>query len=125
MDENQSWVTCFLTQILIAYRQSAFPGKGIDYTRLFQAVEDFERPLHPESFLKDGNNWAPLSVLRDLMSQCERISGCADIAYRAARAFLNPHESQIPSLFAIIVRALNDVRSTLIYSTVWGAVQTS
>ncbi|MEK7280622.1 MAG: sigma 54-interacting transcriptional regulator, partial [Nitrospirota bacterium] len=63
--------------------------------------------------------------LRELLLQCERISGRKDIAYHAAREYFDPGKKQFPSLFEIIVRVLNDVRSMLIFSDLWASVQTN
>ena len=88
-------------------------------------MEGFERPSDPESFLTDANNWAPLAVLRELELQCEKISGKKDVAYHAAKAYFTPGKRHLPSLIEIIVQVLNDVRSTLIFSSLWGAAQTN
>ena len=98
---------------------------GIDYPGLFREAEGVEAPSDPESFIKDVTNWVPLSVLRELLLQCERISGRKDIAYHAAREYFDPGKKQFPSLFEIIVRVLNDVRSMLIFSDLWASVQTN
>jgi transcriptional regulator with PAS, ATPase and Fis domain len=124
--DKQPWVTCYLSDILLAYVQELPQTKGaIDYLALFRGIEEFETPLHPESFLVDVNNWVPLSVLRELEIQCERISGRKDVAYHAARAYFTPGKKQLPSLFEIIVQVLNDVRSVLSFANIWGSSQTN
>ncbi len=126
LEEIQPWITCHLTEILLEYIKETNPGKDvIDYDSLFSGVEGFERPSDPESFLTDANNWAPLSVLRHLALQCERISGKKDVAYHAAKAYFTPGKWHLPSLIEIIVKVLNDVRSTLIFSSLWGSAQTN
>jgi hypothetical protein len=124
---QQSWCSCFLPNILARYMmEKTMNGKtGIDYPGLFREAEGVEAPSDPESFIKDVTNWVPLSVLRDLLIQCERISGRKDIAYHAAREYFDPGKKQFPSLFEIIVRVLNDVRSMLIFSDLWASVQTN
>lgn len=124
-EEKQAWATCFFTDILLAYLEETFGKNHIDYPGLFRGIEGFETPADPESFLKDVNNWVPLAILRDLLIECEKISGKKDFAYHAARAYFEPGKKQLPSLFEIIVRILNDVRSVLISANLWGAVQTS
>lgn len=125
-EENQPWITCHLTEILLNYIKGTNPGKDvIDYGSLFSGAEGFERPSDPESFLTDANNWAPLAVLRELELQCEKISGKKDVAYHAAKAYFTPGKRHLPSLIEIIVQVLNDVRSTLIFSSLWGAAQTN
>lgn len=126
MEEKQPWVTCFFTDILLGYlEETGGKESAIDFHNLFRGVEGFEMPPNPESFLKDVTNWVPLAVLRELMLQCERISGKRDFAYHAGRAYFTPGRKQLPSLFEIIVRVLNDVRSVLICSNLWGSVQTN
>jgi hypothetical protein len=105
--EKQPWVTCYLTDILLSHVKEANKGKNvIDYPALFRGIEGFETPADPESFLTDVNNWVPLTVLRDLELQCEKISGRKDIAYHAAKAYFNPDKKELPSLFEIIVQVL-------------------
>lgn len=123
---NQPWCSCFLPNILARYMEKTMYGKtSIDYPALFREIDGVEAPSDPESFIKDVTNWVPLSVLRELLLQCERISGRKDIAYHAAREYFDPGKKQFPSLFEIIVRVLNDVRSMLIFSDLWASVQTN
>jgi transcriptional regulator with PAS, ATPase and Fis domain len=124
--DKQPWVTCYLSDILLSYVQELPQAKGaIDYSALFRDSEGFETPTDPESFLADVNNWVPLSVLRELEIQCERISGKKDVAYHAARAYFTPGKKQLPSLFEIIVQVLNDVRSVLSFANIWASSQTN
>jgi DNA-binding NtrC family response regulator len=122
--DNQPWVTCHLSEMLLSYVKAQEKG-AIDYTSLFQAVEGFEIPADPESFLTDPSNWIPLAALRELEWQCEKLTGQKDVAYHAARAYFTPGQRPLPSLFEIIVRVLNDVRSALIFANLWGAAQTN
>ncbi len=125
-EEKQHWATCFFTDILLSHlEKTAGKLNTIDFASLFSAVEGFDNPPDPERFLRDVNNWVPLPILRDLLTQCEKISGRKDFAYHAARAYFDPGQKQLPSLFEIIIRVLNDVRSVVICSNLWGAVQTS
>jgi hypothetical protein len=106
--------------------EETFGGStGIDYPGLFRGIEGFETPSDPEGFLKDVNNWIPLTILRDLLSRCERISGRMDFAYHAARAYFDPVKKDVLSPFKIIFQVLNDVRSVFICSHLWAAVQTN
>jgi DNA-binding NtrC family response regulator len=122
--DNQPWVTCHLSDMLLSYVKSQAKG-AIDCAALFQAVEGFETPADPESFLTEPGNWIPLAVLRELEWQCEKTTGQKDVAYHAARAYFTPGRRPLPSLFEIIVQVLNDVRSALIFANLWGAAQTS
>ena len=91
VEGKQPWVTCFLTDILISYIEETLHGGGeIDYPSLFEVAEGFQVPSDARLFLKDISNWVPLSVLRELLSQCEMISGNKDIAYRATKAYFDP-----------------------------------
>ena len=125
-EEKQPWVGCFLSHVLVTYMEETARGeKSIDYPGLFQGIQGFEIPPDPALFLKDVGNWVPLKVLRELLSQCEKISGKKDIAYHAARAYFEPNKKQRPSLFEIIGRVLYDVRALLICADLWASVQTN
>ncbi len=125
-EEQQPWASCLLTDILISYMEEI--GKGeteIDYPRLFRGVEGLEVPADPERFLRDSNNWVPVVVLRDLLSQCQKISGKEEFAYHAARAYFEPAKKDRLSPFKIILQVLNDVRSVFVCSHLWATVQTN
>ncbi len=125
-EEQQPWVSCFLTDVLISYLDENLEEKtAIDYTGLFRGVEGLETPSDPKRFLRDVNNWVPLAILRDLLSQCEKISGREDIAYHAAKAYFDPAKKELLSPFKIIFQVLNDVRSVFICSHLWATVQTN
>lgn len=124
--EKQPWVSCFLTDILLSNVEETHHGKtGIEYASLFREAEGFEAPVDPESFLKDINNWVPLTIFRELLWQCEQISGKKDIAYHAAKAYFDPGKKDFLSVFKILFQVLNDVRSVVICSNLWAAVQTN
>jgi len=126
MEEKQPWTTCLFTDVLLSHLdETVGPNKLVDYRGLFQGLEGIEIPANPESFFRDVTNWVPLSALRELMLQCERISGKRDFSYHAGRAYFTAGKRELPSLFEIIVRVLNDVRSVLICANLWGAVQTN
>ena len=126
MEELQPWVTCFFTDILLSNLEDTTRKKKlVDYPSLFRGIEGLESPSDPKAFLRDVHNWVPLTVLTELLAQCEKISGRKDIAYHAARAYFDPQKKQLPSLFEIIAHVLNDVRSVLIYVNLWAAVQTN
>jgi transcriptional regulator with PAS, ATPase and Fis domain len=75
--------------------------------------------------LTDVNNWVPLAVLRELEFQCENVTAKKDVAYHAAKAYFRPGKRDLPSLFEIIIKVLNDVRSALICANLWGSVWTN
>jgi transcriptional regulator with PAS, ATPase and Fis domain len=126
MEEKQAWTTCLFTDILLSHLDEIVgPTQDVDYPALFQGLEGIEIPTNPDSFFRDVTNWVPLSALRELMLQCERISAKRDFSYHAGRAYFAPGKRELPSLFEIIVRVLNDVRSVLICANLWGAVQTN
>jgi len=126
MESAQPWVTCFLTEILLTYLEERHPTKAsIDYPALFRHAEGFVPPADPEAFLRNGSNWVPLAVLRELLGQCERLTGRKDVAYLAARAYFEHGQDELLTLFEIIFRVLNDVRSVVLCSHLWAAVQTN
>ena len=123
--DKRPWVGCFLSHVLVTHMEETIKGKAIDCTGLFRGIQGFEIPSDPALFLKDVGNWMPLRVLRQLLFQCEKISGKKDIAYHAARAYFEPNKKQLPSLFEIIGRVLNDVRPLLIRADLWPSLQTN
>ena len=126
MEDKQPWITCYVTDMLISYlRESLHSEDQIDYAALFRGVEGFEVPADPRSFLADVKNWIPLSVLRELELQCEKISGRKDTTYHAAKAYFSPGRKKLPSLFEVIIQVLNDVRLVLMFANTWGASQTT
>ncbi len=126
MEEKQPWVTCLLTDILLTYMaETVGRVEGIDYPSLFQGIDGFEMPAQPEVYLRESHNWVPLQVLRALTVQCQLISGQKDIGYHAARGYFDPAKEELPSLFKIIIRVLDDVRLVLICSNLFGASQTN
>ena len=123
-EETQPWVTCFLSNVLLTHLEELTKRKKvIDYPVLFEGLEGFRVPADPESYLKDVNNWVPLAVHRDLLAQCESISGKKDFAYHAARAYFNPTKKRMLSVLEIIAQVLNDVRSLLFCADLWASVQ--
>ena len=125
-DDEQPWVSCFLSDILINHLEEVVRKPlQIDYAELFRQVEGFEPPPDPGQFLRQPTNWVPLVIFRRLAAQCERLSGSKDFAYQAGKAFFDPGRQELLSIFKIIFRVLNDVRSVLISSNLWAAVQTS
>jgi DNA-binding NtrC family response regulator len=126
LEGKQPWVTCLLADILISYvEESGQGGAGIDYPSLFETAEGFQVHSDPRPFLKDIGNWIPLTILRELLLQCERISGKKDIAYQATKAYFDPRKKDLLSLYKMIFRVLNDVRAVFYSSNLWAAVQTN
>src|SRR5262245_19596252 len=126
MDEKQPWLTCYVTDILLSYLREALKSEDrIDYAALYRGIDGFEIPADPKAYLADVKNWIPLSILRGLETQCERIAGRKDVAYLAAKEYFAPGRKQLPSLFEVILQILHDVRSTLLFANAWGASQTN
>ena len=126
METSQPWVTCFLTDILLTYLEEQYPAKAaIDYAALFRSTDGFVAPPDPEAFLRYGNNWVPLTVLRELIVQCERITGRKDVPYLAARAYFEHGRHELLTVYEIIFRVLNDVRSVVLFSHLWATVHTN
>jgi two-component system response regulator AtoC len=112
--------------MLLSYvRESLHKEAEIDGAILFRDIEGIDRPSNAQAFLTDVSNWVPLSVLRQLELQCEKISGRKDIAYHAAKAYFLPGKRPLPSLFEVILQVLNEVRSALIFANLWAASQTN
>ena len=125
-EAKQPWVTCLLADILISYvEEFTQSGSEIDYPGLLESGEGFQIHSDPRLFLKDIGNWIPLAILRELLSQCEVISGKKDIAYQATKAYFDPRKKDLLSLFKMIFRVLNDVRAVFYSSNLWAAVQTN
>ena len=126
METPQPWVTCFLTDILLTYLEERYPAKAaIDYAALFRSADGFVAPPDPQTFLRHGNNWVPLAVLRELVIQCERITGRKDVPYLAARAYFERGRHELLTVYEIIFRVLNDVRSVVLFSHMWATVHTN
>jgi two-component system response regulator HydG len=126
MEAPQPWVTCFLTDILLTYVEERCPtNAAIDYAALFRTAEGFPPPPNPQTFLRHGTNWVPLSVLRELLNQCERLTGRKDVAYVAARGYFDHGQDELLTLLGIIFRVLNNVRSVVFCSHLWAMVQTN
>ncbi len=122
-DERQAWANCLLTDIFITHLEETLPGAAaLDYQALFRGLQGFEMPADPRAFLKDHNTWVPLIVLKELSGYCETATGRKDFPYHAARAYFDPSKKHLPSLLEIVARVLNDVRSVVICSHLWGAV---
>jgi transcriptional regulator with PAS, ATPase and Fis domain len=125
-DDGQPWVSCFLTGILISHLERMVRRPpDLDYAELFRQIEGIEPPSDPRQFLREATNWVPLAILRRLAAQCERLSETKDFAYQAGRSYFDPDREEALSIFKVIFRVLNDVRSVLVSSNLWAAVQAS
>jgi hypothetical protein len=126
VEPTQPWITCYLTDMLLSYVRESLHKEGqIDYAALFRGSEGIDMPSNPRDFLSDVENWIPLSVLRELELQCEKISDRKDIVYHAAKAYFMPGKRPLPSLFEVILQVLYEVRSALIFANLWAASQTN
>jgi DNA-binding NtrC family response regulator len=122
----QPWVSCLLTDILISFIEKGVKkDDGIDYPNLFQVADGFQVPPDPKRFLRESSNWVPLPILRELLLQCERLSGRKDVAYLATTAYFDPRRGGLLSPLKIIFHVLNDVRSVFFSSHLWASVQTN
>jgi hypothetical protein len=82
MEEKQPWVTRYLIDMLLSFVGEALEAeRRLDYPALFRGAEDLDIPSNLKSYLSDVDHWVPLSVLRELESQCEEISGKKNVAY--------------------------------------------
>jgi DNA-binding NtrC family response regulator len=123
---EQPWASCVLTDLLITYAEAEAGARfEMDYPALFRAVDGLDVPANPRRFLTDVGNWVPLPILRELLIHCEQMTGQKDVAYRAARAYFGPDRRANLSLFGVLFRVLNDIRSVLISSSLWAVVHTN
>jgi len=123
---EQPWASCFLTDLLLSYTEAATGSPlQIDYPALFRTIDGLDIPADPRRFLGDASNWVPLPLLRELLIRCERLTGQKDVAYRAAQAYFEPDRRANLSLFGVLIRVLNDIRSVLISSSLWAGVHTT
>ena len=77
MDENQPWISCYVTDILLSYMHEKLNSEDqIDYSALFKGVDGFETPADPKSYLADVRNWIPLAILRELEAQQNNDQPC-------------------------------------------------
>jgi two-component system, NtrC family, response regulator HydG len=125
MSGPQPWVSCYLTDLLLTYLERHHPAARIDYPALLQGVEGFEPSVDPPGVLRDVRSWVPLGVLRGLIAQAERITGRKDVAYHAARDYFEHDRGDLLSLFEIIFRVQDDIRSVVISSHLWAGVHTN
>jgi transcriptional regulator with GAF, ATPase, and Fis domain len=78
----------------------------------------------PEA-LTDPNHWIPHGVLRTLIRLAENATGEKDVAYRAAVQYFSSPDRRSDSLFELVVRTLDDVRSVLVCSPLWAGAYTN
>ena len=127
MPREATWVTGFLTSILIEYLDERCPDAAphIPYQTLFAGSDFADHPGDPLALLKDPNQWLPQDVLTRLVTLAEDMTGEADVAYRATVAHFARPDRRGPSIFEIIAALLNDVRHVVASSSRWAGAFTS
>ncbi|HET6370194.1 MAG TPA: sigma-54 factor interaction domain-containing protein, partial [Nitrospiria bacterium] len=118
MDDTVPWVTGLLTHMLITYmEEEEGAGSKISYRSVLSSVSGYERVSNARALLKDSHRWFPQTIFRELVRQCELLSGRKDIAYRAALHYFTSKSAS--SLLQIIARTLKDVKVTLSCAGLW------
>jgi transcriptional regulator with GAF, ATPase, and Fis domain len=131
MQPQTAWATGFLTQILLDHLRNRYPSQiqGIDPRAFLSGIEGYESLKDPEALLRDSHAWLPEEVLREVLRTAERVSGRKDIAYEAALDYFSrssDHRAQrSPSIFEIIVRIFDDVRTVTLCSNLWAGAYTT
>jgi transcriptional regulator with PAS, ATPase and Fis domain len=127
MAREATWVTGFLTSILIEYLDERCPqaAQQLPYGTLFAGSDFADHPGDPLVLLKDPNQWLPQDVLTRLVTLAEDMTGEADVAYRATVAHFSRPDRRGPSIFEIIATLLNDVRHVVSSSSRWGGAFTN
>ncbi len=117
MEYEIPWASCFTTRTLILYLERIEKDKAIDYDKILRGVGFLDRIEDPEVFLKNYNNWVPVYILRNLIRASEKVTGIKEVSYLAAIDYFRPRQSL--SLLEVIVKLLNNVEKTMLYSGLW------
>lgn len=131
MPQRTVWVTGFLTQLILAHLRLRYPSEfqRIDFRALFGGIEGYEGIKDPQSILQDSHSWIPEEVLREVLRSAEELTGRKDIALEASIDYFSragdPSSRSVPSIFEIIARTFNDVRTVVLSSGLWASAYTS
>ncbi|HEY4484969.1 MAG TPA: sigma-54 dependent transcriptional regulator [Nitrospiria bacterium] len=131
MQRQTAWVTGFLTQLLLNHLYRRYPDRmqEMDPRTFFSGCEGYESIKNPLSLLMDSHAWLPEEVLRELHRTAERVSGRKDVAYEAAMEYFRQVSQErgagSPSLFEIIARSFEDVRTVARCSELWAGAYTT
>ncbi|HTN42570.1 MAG TPA: sigma-54 dependent transcriptional regulator [Nitrospiria bacterium] len=131
MQTQTAWATGFLTQLLLTHLQIYYPSQmnKVNPRALFSGVEGYDALKDPQDLLMDHHAWLPEEVLREVLRTAERLSGRKEIAREAAIDYFirsaRQGERHIPSIFEIIARTFDDVRTVALYSGLWAGAYTT
>ena len=131
MQPQTAWATGFLTQLLLNHLQSRYPSpmQKIDPRTFFSGIEGYESLKDPLSLLMDSHAWLPEEVLREVLRTAERVSGRKEIACEAAVDYFTraagTEGKRVPSIFEIMARTFDDVRSAALFSGLWAGAYTT
>jgi len=131
MQTQTAWATGFLTQLLLNHLRIYYPSQmhKVNPRALFSAVEGYDALKDPQDLLMDSHAWLPEEVLREMLRTAERLSGRKEIAREAAVDYFirsaRKGDRHIPSIFEIIARTFDDVRTVALYSGLWAGAYTT
>jgi transcriptional regulator with GAF, ATPase, and Fis domain len=131
MQKQTAWATGFLTQLILTHLHRHHPSimQKLDPRTFFSGMEGYESLQDPQALLMDGHAWLPEEVLREILVTAERISGRKEIAHQAAMEFFvrsaEAGDQRVPSIFEIMARSFDDVRTVALCSGLWAGVYTT
>lgn len=131
MQTQTAWATGFLTQLLLTHLQIHYPSQmqKVNPRAFFSGVEGYDALKDPQGLVMDSHAWIPEEVLREVLRTAERLSGRKEIAYEAAVDYFvrsaREGERHIPSIFEIIARTFDDVRTVALCSGLWAGAYTT
>jgi transcriptional regulator with GAF, ATPase, and Fis domain len=131
MQLQAAWATGFLTQLILTHLQRHYPSQmqKIDFRTFFSGMEGYESLKDPQALLMDSHAWLPEDVLREILLTAERVSGRKKIAYEAAMDFFarsaTAGDQRVPSIFEIMARSFDDVRTVTLCSGLWAGAYTT
>lgn len=131
MQMQTAWATGFLTQLLLDHLKIHYPSQtqNLNPQAFFSGVVGYDALKDPEALLLDRHAWFPEEVLREVLLTAERLSGRKDIAFEAAVDYFirsaREGEKHIPSIFEIIARTFDDVRTVVLFSALWAGAYTT
>jgi transcriptional regulator with GAF, ATPase, and Fis domain len=116
--DNLPWVTGLLSHMVITYMEERGGGDAkVGYRSILSVVPGFEKTADAKSVLNDIHRWFPQPVFRELVRQCEILSGRKDLGYQAAVHYFASKKAA--SLLQILARTFRDVRVALSCAGLW------
>jgi len=116
--DNVPWVSGTLTQMLVGYMEDREGGDSkMSYRAVLSSAPGYEKVSNARACLKDPHRWFPQSVFRDLIRQCEMVSGRKDVAHQAALHYFRTQRSS--AHLQILVKTLHDLQRAFSYVRLW------